>query len=154
MRESTPLEPQATDEDEASTMLEVEVEACAFHNWYEKFKDVTLRSCVIPLPEDFVRFLLADGISMPSSAVAQGADDDDSEWGDGGSDSDDLQDRNQPSGNASEVPSFRELQIKTDEAIASLGGFVLPKLNWSAPKDARWVLGGLNSNRPCDLVLP
>jgi len=150
MPESAPLAPQAADE--ASTMLEDEVEACAFHNWYEKFKDVTLRSCVIPLPEDFVRFLLADGISMPSSAVAQRADDDDdSEWGDGGSDSDDLQDRNQPSGNSSEVPSFRELQIKTDEAIASLGGFVLPKLNWSAPKDARWVLGGLKCDNALDV---
>ena len=39
------------------------------------------------------------------------------------------------------APSFPELEREIEVAIQELGGAVLPKLNWSSPKDARWMLG-------------
>ncbi|CAI5501523.1 unnamed protein product [Closterium sp. Naga37s-1] len=38
-----------------------------------------------------------------------------------------------------DVPSFPALEAAVDAAIARLGGFVLPKLNWSCPKDVGWL---------------
>lgn len=151
MVETTPPEPQSTNDASASTMREEEVTACSFDNWYAKFKDISLRSSIIPLSEDFVKFLLTDGISMPGSvgfnaAGDDAADDNDSEWGDGGSDSEDGNENRQES---TQVANFPELQLQVEEAIAHLGGSVLPKLNWSAPKDARWILGSLK----CDTAL-
>lgn len=119
-------------------MLEEEVLACSFDRWYDRFHGLTFRSRVIPLPEDFVQYLLADGIALPAAAVdgerQHDADGSDSEgWGDGGGDSD--------SDGAEPAPSFPELEREIVDAIQDLGGAVLPKLNWSAPKDARWMLG-------------
>jgi hypothetical protein len=129
---------------DAEAMREEEVVACAFDQWYEKFKDISLRSCIIPLSEDFVKYLQADGISVPTTVsigICGRGDDGGSEWGDGGSDSEGSC---QGQGDVrQQVQNFPELERRVEEAIASLGGSVLPKLNWSAPKDARWILGGL-----------
>ncbi len=38
--------------------------------------------------------------------------------------------------------SFPALEAALGEAIAALGGAVVPKLNWSVPRDATWVNGG------------
>ncbi|GJP41469.1 hypothetical protein CLOM_g1143 [Closterium sp. NIES-68] len=38
-----------------------------------------------------------------------------------------------------EVPAFPALEAAVDAAIARLGGAVLPKLNWSCPKDVGWL---------------
>jgi len=119
--------------DEAKGVKVEEVLACGFDRWYEDFKSATFASRVIPLSEEFVQYLLEDGIRLPES-VDRGAtsnDGDSSGWGDGGSDSDDN------------PPSFPEIEGSIHAAITDLGGAVLPKLNWSAPKDARWVYGTL-----------
>lgn len=113
-----------------------EVLACSFERWYDKFRDVTFTSRVIVLPEDFVKYLMADGIQMPGglgeNTAANNGEDSDSEWGDGGSDSADNQ-------TETENPSFPEVENAVRSAIADLEGAVLPKLNWSAPKDAKWM---------------
>ncbi|VDM22560.1 unnamed protein product [Hydatigera taeniaeformis] len=38
-----------------------------------------------------------------------------------------------------EATTFPDFEAKVNETIASLGGAVFPKLNWSAPKDAAWI---------------
>lgn len=38
--------------------------------------------------------------------------------------------------------SFAAVRREIDDAIERLGGEVFPKLNWSAPTDAAWMLGG------------
>lgn len=122
--------------DDQRMMLEEEVLACSFDRWYDRFHGLTFRSRVIPLPEDFVQYLLSDGIALPTAAVVggqrrdDGSDSDSEGWGDGGGDSDDE-----------EAPSFPELEREIEVAMQELGGAVLPKLNWSSPKDARWMLG-------------
>eukprot|EP00928_Gymnodinium_smaydae_P053163 TRINITY_DN37216_c0_g1_i1.p1 TRINITY_DN37216_c0_g1~~TRINITY_DN37216_c0_g1_i1.p1 ORF type:complete len:369 (-),score=94.58 TRINITY_DN37216_c0_g1_i1:69-1121(-) len=123
-----------------------EVLACAFPAWYDDFKDYTVRSRIIDLPEEVVRYLNADGIRVPAGRDrASGSDDDGSNWGEGSSDSDDSGDEADP--------NFPEFEAAVAEAIRELGGEVLPKLNWSAPKDARWVLGTLKCQSVQDVLL-
>jgi hypothetical protein len=55
----------------------------------------------------------------------------------------------------SQVPSFPELQQAIDTAIARLGGTVVPKLNWSCPKDTAWVspTGSVKCNNAAEVLL-
>ena len=43
---------------------------------------------------------------------------------------------------AVQPPSFPDLVEKVTQSIHRLGGAVLPKLNWSAPRDAMWIAPG------------
>jgi len=117
-----------------------EVLACAFDRWYDSFKHVTFKSRVLLLSEDVVQYLQSDGIFVPTGTAPESTqlrnanEDSDSEWGDGGSNSE---------GSHGNEPSFPELESAMCTAIEELGGAVLPKLNWSAPKDAQWIFGTL-----------
>ncbi|CAH8273270.1 unnamed protein product [Arabidopsis lyrata] len=46
-------------------------------------------------------------------------------------------------------PSFPELEIEIRESIETLGGTIIPKLNWSAPKDAAWISPSQNLSCTC-----
>lgn len=134
-------------EPEADEMQEEEVLACAFQSWFHLFKDLTFKSEIIPLPEDFVRYLLADGIHVPSKTKSStpGAMEDDAasngSWGSGGDSEDDPE----------ATFDFPELEEEVRSAIQRLNGKVLPKLNWSAPKDAHWIHGTLKCTSPSDV---
>jgi hypothetical protein len=39
---------------------------CRFSSWYGRFRDVTFKSRVIPLPKEFIDYLNADGIYLPN----------------------------------------------------------------------------------------
>lgn len=131
-----------------------EVRHCQFSNWYPKFsnldgkkrKNVTILSIVIQqLPADFEKFLLSDGVKLPAdanklSSCAQG----NSEWS---SDEEDGENSGTEGDSDSQSRedlqfSFPQLNKQLEEAIVSLKGSVIPKLNWSTPKDAAWVNGG------------
>lgn len=120
--------------DDEPEMREEEVLACAFAAWYERFQSVTFKSEVIPLPESFVTFLEADGINLGPRQGRTRSDSDSSGWGDG--DASDC-------GDTVAKFDFPQLEEQINAAIERLGGKVLPKLNWSAPKDAAWVNCGL-----------
>ncbi|XP_060603753.1 cell division cycle protein 123 homolog [Ruditapes philippinarum] len=99
-----------------------EVLNCSFSSWYPRFKDYTIKSQILPLPQEFVDYLLADQVVLPEGTVAMSA-----------SDSDTEDNRN------TEAPSFPEFEVLLKNTIKRLGGQVFPKLNWSAPKDATWI---------------
>ncbi|CAJ1385733.1 unnamed protein product, partial [Effrenium voratum] len=125
-------------EEHESEMHEEEITACSFENWFHLFKRSTFKSEIIPLPEAFVRYLLADGIHVPnerSDAVSDG-------WGSGGESDDD---------NPDATYHFPELEEEVRGAIGRLNGKVLPKLNWSAPKDAHWIHGSLKCTTPSEV---
>jgi hypothetical protein len=42
-----------------------DVKNCAFSAWYERFRKITLKSVIIPLPEEFVDYLNSDGVFLP-----------------------------------------------------------------------------------------
>ncbi|KAK3739092.1 hypothetical protein QZH41_006316 [Actinostola sp. cb2023] len=107
---------------------------CSFSSWYPRFKNVTIRSRIIPLPKDFIDYLNADSIVLPGKPYTQSRNSDDE------SDSEEWQSREEdPDQETAQAPEFNEIETKIREEISDLGGSVFPKLNWSAPKDASWI---------------
>ena len=105
---------------------------CAFSNWYNVFKELTIESKVIQLPSEFIEYLLEDGVVMPRSV-----DEDTSESisGDRGS----MEEWSDNDEECAASPMFPSLEKGVKTAIKDLGGYVFPKLNWSAPRDAFWI---------------
>ncbi|KAM0939498.1 putative Cell division cycle protein [Dioscorea sansibarensis] len=135
-------------------MKESELRRCQIHDWYPLFKPHTIKTLFHPLSDSFVRYLLGQpdphsGADPPRFLLPRpvsGLDplprttariDPTSSLSPVNSDSDSDDDR-QSSG-ADDAPSFPDLEAAVTRSIADLGGAVLPKLNWSAPKDATWI---------------
>jgi len=95
----------------------------------------------VPLPEDFVSYLLEDGLFLPEESdamprrtqvrVPQLEAEGYSEWEE---EEDEEEVNPKPP-----VPTFPDLAAEVQTAIEKLGGDVIPKLNWSAPKDTAWI---------------
>lgn len=83
---------------------------------------MTPKARLVPLTQPFLDYLRADGIVLPPEANA-----DDSGY------EDEENDNTDPS---EQWPGVHESIRQT---IDTLGGKVVPKLNWSAPKDATWI---------------
>ena len=103
-----------------------DVLACQFQLWYPQFRKarMTIPSVAIslkPFPE-FVEYLLSDTCFLPqhtsSSMFLEKS-------------------RSKEEGHGDY--SFPELNRVVEEGIEKLGGLVMPKLNWSCPKDASWI---------------
>eukprot|EP00397_Hematodinium_sp_SG-2012_P034954 GEMP01037543.1.p1 GENE.GEMP01037543.1~~GEMP01037543.1.p1 ORF type:complete len:317 (+),score=61.74 GEMP01037543.1:24-953(+) len=104
---------------------------CQLHLWYEKYRRSTFKTRSIPLDPTFVQYLTEDGIredaltttstssSMSGASVASSS-----------------------SAGVAVRPAFPELEEAVSEAIAQFNGAVFPKLNWSSPKDANWMITG------------
>jgi hypothetical protein len=135
-----------------------EVLNCQFSNWYETFRNlpgeqkrtnVTIKSIVLQnLPCDFIDFLLSNGVRLPlgatqvSSFAPNEHPDEDGAWSSSDDDeSEDDSDADTVSGPLRQF-SFPQLNVQIEDAIQQLGGSVIPKLNWSCPKDATWVNNG------------
>lgn len=97
---------------------------CNFSSWYNCFQHVSIPSKIIPLEDEFVSYLLADGIYLPDSPSSEDSDD--------------------PENNIVQTKRqhFPELQSVIENKIQDLGGSIFPKLNWSSPKDAAWIAAG------------
>jgi hypothetical protein len=99
---------------------------------------------LIPLSKPFLDYLRADGIVLPSDEDTTPV-----QWSDRGKsiisapaaatgeDEDDDEDEDEDV-----AAEWRDIHTAISKTIAELGGSVVPKLNWSAPKDATW----MNSN--------
>ncbi|XP_073407354.1 translation initiation factor eIF2 assembly protein [Dendrobates tinctorius] len=125
-------------------MKKEQVVNCQFSVWYPRFKRLSIRSVVIPLPENVKDYLLDDGTLVVSGREDSAAcsqpdlnsnEEEEVQWSD---------DENTTTLTA---PEFPEFSTKVQEAINSLGGSVFPKLNWSSPRDAYWI--ALNSSLKC-----
>lgn len=111
-----------------------EVQHCNFSVWYPKFKELTIRSCVLPLPEEFIEYLHADGVVLPQgSAIGNTVYDEDDV------DGEDLNVDWDEDETQAESPQFPEFEALVRQKINKLGGAIFPKLNWSAPRDASWI---------------
>ncbi|PRP76306.1 cell division cycle protein [Planoprotostelium fungivorum] len=57
--------------------------------------------------------------------------------------------------NQAQLPAFPELDEEIEQVIVEFGGSVFPKLNWSSPKDATWMMtsGNLKCKKPEDIYL-
>ncbi|XP_063301525.1 translation initiation factor eIF2 assembly protein [Pelobates fuscus] len=124
-------------------MKKEQVVNCQFSEWYPRFKKLTIRSIVIPLPENVKDYLLDDG-----TLVVSGREDTSTcPQTDLNSSEEELQWSDDENTATLTAPEFPEFSIKVQEAINSLGGSVFPKLNWSSPRDAYWI--AMNSSLKC-----
>lgn len=113
------------------------------HSWMQsrsfKFSPHVIKSRILHCPDIFLKYLSTDGIVLPE------LDKDD--------DTDDRDDSLSPE----EHNEFKAFDDKIREAIAELDGHaggVFPKLNWSAPTDAKWInAGNIQCFRPGDVYL-
>ncbi|KAJ3099032.1 hypothetical protein HDU97_003518 [Phlyctochytrium planicorne] len=146
------------------TMTPEHVDMCAFSSWYPILKRVTFRSTIIPLPEEFVEYLNADGLFLPLDENGQAqpnyihninSDDDDSDAASFSDAQNQGESKEETDDDDSKIPSFPMLESQIKDAIQDLGGKVLPKLNWSSPKDATWMAldGTLCCNNLSDVLL-
>jgi D123 len=149
-----------------------DVIACQFSSWYPTFsnlpvqynrrKNVTIKSIIIsPLPDTFRDYLLSDQLILPSNTrtssalleahqVNNNSSADTTDLDPWSSDDEDVcNGQSKGAGSDDEsvsVPhqfSFPLLNEQIDNAIKSFSNQAcIPKLNWSAPKDALWVNGG------------
>ncbi|KAK6350708.1 hypothetical protein TWF718_003894 [Orbilia javanica] len=124
----------------------------SYPEWYKKYRGITGKARVIPLTAGFLEYLKADGIILPPDTPVVPISDRDSGvfsiTNTDDSDDDDDDEGENPAQN------FPEVHSAVIAAIAELGGSVYPKLNWSAPKDAAFMLGNtLKCSSPSDVYL-
>lgn len=123
---------------------------CAYQSWYPQYKSITPRSRVIPLTQPFVDYLRADGIILPDDEDPPTPVDDDSAYISSSThDEEDEEDDDEDV-----AAEWRQLHQAIRATIAELGGKVMPKLNWSAPKDATYMNANtMECNKPSDIYL-
>ncbi|XP_020876430.1 cell division cycle protein 123 homolog isoform X2 [Arabidopsis lyrata subsp. lyrata] len=133
-------------------MKEEEVNRCQIQNWYPKFKSLTIKTKFHKLPESFINYLIDDSgpFLLPDSVTNEDAMPNRVH---NFEEEDDFQVPEESSDNETEPPlnrpSFPELEIEVRESIETLGGIIIPKLNWSAPKDAAWISPSQNLSCTC-----
>lgn len=129
------------------------IQNCSYDAWFPKYRSSCLKSRIISLPPSFVSYLHEDGIILADDDESGGGanDDDDDEWHSVGAtkprvqeveSSDEENDDDSDSGDVERLPPnqrFPEVHEEIKTKIAELGGAVAPKLNWSSPKDAKWI---------------
>uniref|UniRef100_A0A665U4U6 Translation initiation factor eIF2 assembly protein n=1 Tax=Echeneis naucrates TaxID=173247 RepID=A0A665U4U6_ECHNA len=117
-------------------MKKEQVVNCQFSVWYPIFKKHTIKSLILPLPQNVIDYLLDDGTLVVSGRYES-------------THKHLFYKTTLMSYTTATVtaPEFPEFSSKVLEAINALGGRVFPKLNWSAPRDANWI--ALNSSLQC-----
>lgn len=122
--------------------MELTRRACSIDKWYDRFEGYTFPTKIIPLSDEFISYLKRDGIHLPKPPPAllplafrdpryqaPTVADDDGSW-------------DQDEEEQVEDVSFEEIELQIRSAIEDMGGEVIPKLNWTCPKDAEWMNGG------------
>ncbi|CUM65990.1 uncharacterized protein PRCAT00003644001 [Priceomyces carsonii] len=113
-----------------------DVLCCSYSKWSPIFKDHIFESVKLqPLPKSFIKYLSSDSIRLTDDKHADdinlNSENDYSDW--------EEDEENNEAVSSPEI-QFQELHNDLIESIRNLGGKVFPKLNWSAPKDAAWML--------------
>lgn len=122
-----------------------EEEVCLPIHWHSLFSSEseegkegkrrkTLKTAFVPLDDDFLRYLLEEGVLLPKESSVHGVGD--------GTLSDDEDSHEISEEGPLKAPSFPELTKAISNAITSLGGKVFVKLNGESAMDAAWVNGG------------
>ena len=117
---------------------------CSFDKWYKIFRKQTIKSRIIPINQAFIDYLKADGLKLPpqiQSEMDNYYDLDSDNDSDYGNDEDFKQNQEEKTDNNDGIDYHQmdDLFDKIKEKIDALKGAVVPKLNWSAPKDAKWI---------------
>lgn len=119
--------------------IELEKAECMFVNWYEQLKKNTIKSYVIPIPDDVLAYLRQDLVILPKECSQLHSSEDTktkhfNSYDDQFSDDDEAEDE--------DLPEFPEFSKKLADAIEKLGGSAFVKSDWHCPKDAQWITLG------------
>jgi hypothetical protein len=120
------------------------------HTDSNRYRTITPKARLIPLPPAFLEYLRSDGIVLPPVEGDNPSwSDDDSGIFSGADNNDDDEESPDPSAN------WRDTHEAIERTIEELGGKVAPKLNWSAPKDATWIAAtnSMECRTPNDIYL-
>nr|XP_048317213.1 cell division cycle protein 123 homolog [Myodes glareolus] len=127
-------------------MKKEHVSHCQFSAWYPLFRSLTIKSVILPLPQNVKDYLLDDG-----TLVVSGREDPPTcSQTDSDNEAEETQWSDDENTTTLTAPEFPEFNTQVQEAINSLGGSVFPKLNWSAPRDAYWI--AMNSSLKCNTL--
>ena len=122
---------------------------------FPRYRSLTPKARLIPLTHPFLEYLRSDGIVLPSEDEHHQNSLEDTDSGIFSSTSSDAD--SDVEDEESEDPSLAWLDIhqKVKSIITELGGNVVPKLNWSAPKDATWIsaTNNMECHTPNDIYL-
>ncbi|KAM5345405.1 hypothetical protein ACJ41O_011267 [Fusarium nematophilum] len=121
------------------------IQNCSYDSWFPKYRSSCLKSRIIPLPPSFVEYLHEDSIVLADDDERR--DEPEEEWHTSTSTSTRVPPRDPESSDEEDdeperLPPnqrFPETHKLIKDKIAELGGAVAPKLNWSSPKDAKWI---------------
>ncbi|KAL9628412.1 MAG: hypothetical protein Q9164_007287, partial [Protoblastenia rupestris] len=98
------------------------------------YRALTPKARLIALSAPFISYLRADGIVLPPEPSRAQRHADPLTPPPSDSDSEDWDDEDSDPSEA-----WSDIHLKLQDTIKELGGAVMPKLNWSAPKDATWI---------------
>lgn len=145
-----------------------DVMACSFSHWHARFRHCSPRARVLRNPpQAFLAYLDEDGLMLPQdsrsiSHTVVGAQleqldssDDEAETRVGQYQATVASYEDEGFSEVDPVESFREFHEAIQREIDALGGKVVPKLNWSAPKDAVWISADrtMKCREPGDIYL-
>lgn len=143
----------------ALTPIRTALLSSRFSSWYPTFRKVSPKATILDvasIQSDFFDWLEEDGLVLPrgsgAGVVGGEAEDDDDEWNDGNASHDSEEEEEEEPAVARD---FSILDDKIRLIIEKYDGEVFPKLDWSAPRDAAWILPGqtLKCTTPADVYL-
>lgn len=111
--------------------FEKEMICCSFENWYKIFSKKTFPSHIIQLDKEFLEYLEQDNIVIPKSIQTKAKfekNDSDEELLASDEEEEEIIQKDFPK-------IQKEIQKALDEFET-----IFPKLNWSSPRDAVWIL--------------
>lgn len=120
-----------------------EIDACQLHHWYPLLRRHSIKTVSIPCTREFVEYLHRDGLVLPRGVAPP-------EAVHNGYSSEEEFDHDESVCEPTERDEFRDMVESITGAIELLGGSVFPKLNWSSPQDATWIV--CNGTLQCTTV--
>lgn len=125
---------------------------CSYHHWWPKYRNITPKTRIIPLSRPFLDYLRADGIILPDDEDSQPQWDSDSGVFSASDNPDALDESDDEEVDV--TAGWQDIHTTIRETIDELDGRVMPKLNWSAPKDATWMNANtMMCHKPSEIYL-
>lgn len=117
-----------------------QVNWCSYSKWSPFFKDFIPKSVTLsPVPQAFLDYLNSESIRLPppkyEQPVSANSDNEYSDWEDEYSENE-----------SNPCEEFKDFHQQIEKIVDKFSA-VMVKLNWSAPKDAKWIL--INNSLRC-----